>query len=163
MADVEITSTGKVSSGALKNLGLAGVDRGLILGAQVVAQRATQKAPIQTGRLKRSITAGRPYTASDGSRMIDIGTNVVYARIQEFGGKIPAHTISPRVKQALAFGWPGAPSGLSPGTGGKFVFRSVNHPGAIIPAQPYLRPAISESTDTVKTIIINSVIGAIRS
>lgn len=92
-----VTRKGKLSSGELKNKALAGLDRGLILAAQLVAQRATSRAPIDTGRLKRSITfghadgdiqQGRPYSRPGGSRAIDIGTNVSYARAQEFGNRI---------------------------------------------------------------------------
>lgn len=160
---VTVTQSGKLSSGELKNKGMAGLDRGLILAGQLVAQRATGKAPIDTGRLKRSITQGRPYSKSGGRRAIDVGTNVIYAAIQEFGGKIPAHTIRPRVKQALAFKWPNAPAGANPGKGGLFVFKSVNHPGAIIPAQPYLRPALKESIKDIDIIIGRSVVGAMNS
>jgi phage gpG-like protein len=160
---VTVTQSGRLSSGELENRGTAGLDRGLILSAQLVAQRATGKAPIATGRLKRSITAGRPFSKPGGMRAIDVGTNVIYAAIQEFGGKIPAHTIAPRVKQALAFKWPNAPAGANPGKGGLFVFKSVNHPGAIIPAQPYLRPALEESKEDISTIIGRSVLGAMTS
>ncbi len=170
---VTVTQSGKLSSGELKNKGLAGLDRGLILSGQLVAQRATGKAPIKTGRLKRSITfghatgdtiqKGRPYSTSGGKRAIDVGTNVAYARIQEQGGKIPPHIIKPRVKQALAFKWPNAPGGLKPGKGGLFVFKSVNHPGATIPAQPYLKPALEESRKDIDKIIGKSVLGAMQS
>jgi phage gpG-like protein len=170
---VKVTQSGKLSSGELKNKGLAGLDRGLILAGQLVAQRATGKAPIATGRLKRSITfghatgdaiqQGRPYSRPGGTRAIDVGTNVIYAKIQEFGGRIPEHPITPRVKQALAFKGPNAPAGLKPGKGGLFVFKSVNHPGAIIPAQPYLRPALKESRKDIDIIIGKSVLGAMNS
>jgi phage gpG-like protein len=170
---VKVTQSGKLSSGQLKNLALAGLDRGLILSGQLVAQRATRRAPRASGRLKRSITfghstgrdiqKGRPYSTSAGRRAIDVGTNVIYGRIQELGGKIPAHIIKPRVKQALAFKWPNAPGGLKPGKGGLFVFKSVNHPGATIPAKPYLRPALEESKKDINTIIGNSVLGAMNS
>jgi len=170
---VKITQSGKLSSGELKNKGLAGLDRGLILAGQLVAQRATGKAPRKSGRLKRSITfghstgsdiqKGRPYSTSSGHRAIDVGTNVSYARIQEQGGKIPAHPITPRVKRALAFKWPDAPAGMKPSKSGLFVFKSINHPGAIIPAQPYLRPALEESRKDIEKIIGDSVIGAMNS
>jgi phage gpG-like protein len=167
---VKVTQSGKLSSGELKNRGLAGLDRGLILSGQLVAQRATGKAPIDTGRLKRSITyghstgnviqQGRPYSTAGDRRAIDVGTNVEYAAIHEFGGKIPAHTITPRVKQALAFKWPNAPAGMEPGKSGLFVFKKVNHPGAIIKAQPYLRPAIKESKTDIALIVSRSILGA---
>lgn len=158
-----ITRSGKLSSGELKNKGLAGLDRGLILSGQLVAQRATRRAPIDTGRLKRSITQGRPYTRTGGGRAIDIGTNVIYGRIQEFGGIIPEMVIRPRIKQALAFDWPNAPAGLTPGKDGRFVFKSVTRPQITIKAQPYLRPAINESRQDIRTIIVRSVIGAMVS
>lgn len=159
---MSVESSGKVSSGQLKNLLLAGLDRGLILSAQVVAQRAQRKAPVLTGRLARSITQGRPYSRTGGRRAIDIGTNVEYARIMEFGGRTKAHPITPRTKQALAFDWPNAPASIKPSKSGKYVFKSVNHPGSVIPAQPYLRPAIRESKKQVVTIVTRSVIGAIK-
>jgi phage gpG-like protein len=170
---VTVTQSGKLSSGELRNKGMAGLDRGLILSGQLVALRATGKAPIDTGRLKRSITfghatgdviqQGRPYSTRGGRRAIDVGTNVIYGRIQEMGGKIPAHIIRPRVKQALAFKWPNAPAGAKPGKGGLFVFKSINHPGAIIPAQPYLRPALEQSKKDIDIIIGKSVVGAMNS
>lgn len=84
-----VTRSGKLSSGELKSKAQAGLDRGLILSANLVAQRATRRAPIDTGRLKRSITAGRPYSGPGGRRAINIGTNVEYAKAQEFGLKPP--------------------------------------------------------------------------
>jgi HK97 gp10 family phage protein len=154
---------GKLSSGELKNKGLAGLDRGLILAGQLVAQRATRRAPIDTGRLKRSITQGRPYSKSGGGRAIDVGTNVEYARIQEFGGTIPAQVIIPRNAEALAFKWPNAPANLPAGKGGLHYFKKVTRPQITIPAQPYLRPAIEESKRQVRAIIGKSVLGAMTS
>ena len=57
------------------------VKRGLIEAAMIVAQRATEKAPRDTGRLKRSITYGTPYNVRPGGYAIDVGTNVEYAAI----------------------------------------------------------------------------------
>ncbi len=170
---VKITQSGKLSSGELKNKAIAGLDRGLILAGQLVAQRATGKAPIATGRLKRSITSGRasgdniqqgrPYTTSGGGRAIDVGTNVIYAKVQEFGHTFPSMIITPRSKQALAFKWPNAPSGLTPGKGGLFVFKSVTRPSFTVPAQPYLRPALEQSKNDIDEIIGKSVLGAMKS
>lgn len=129
-----------------------GVDAGLLLAGMLVAQRAQNLAPIDTGRLKRSITRGKPYNSRRG-RAIDVGTNVEYARIQEFGGTTPPHEITPRVKKALAF--PG-PSGET------FVVKSAQHPGSVIPAQPYLRPAISQSRREVVTLIVRSAVTAMK-
>ncbi|MFQ5585468.1 MAG: phage virion morphogenesis protein [Thermodesulfobacteriota bacterium] len=53
-----------------------------------------------TGRLKNSMTVEARRDR------VSVGTNVVYARIHQFGGKTKARTIKPRIKKALF--WPGA-------------------------------------------------------
>lgn len=58
--------------------------RGLALGGLLVAQRATGKAHVITGRLKRSITSSQPKKISNGRWAVDIGTNVNYAKEEEF-------------------------------------------------------------------------------
>ncbi|MCM8595367.1 phage virion morphogenesis protein, partial [Accumulibacter sp.] len=55
-----------------------------------------------------------------------VGTDVVYAAIHQFGGRTAPHVIKPRNKKALA--WPGI----------RHPVRSVNHPGSLIPARPFL-------------------------
>ncbi len=60
---------------------------------------------------------------SDGNTAA-VGTNKVYARIHQEGGKTKPHLIKPRNKKALAFN-------------GRVV-KQVNHPGSDIPARPYL-------------------------
>lgn len=170
---VTVTQSGKLSSGELKNKGMAGLDRGLILAAQLVAQRATGKAPIKTGRLKRSITfghatgdtiqQGRPYSTSGGRRAIDVGTNVIYAATQEFGHTFPSMIITPRNASVLAFKWPGAPANLPAGKGGLHYFKKVTRPQFTVKAQPYLRPALEESKKDINKIIGNSILGAMKS
>jgi phage gpG-like protein len=160
---VKVTQSGKLSSGQLKNLALAGLDRGLILSGQLVAQRATRKAPIDTGRLKRSITQGRPYSRPGGARTIDVGTNVIYAAVHEFGHTFPSMVITPRKAQALAFKWPNAPADLPAGKGGLHYFKKVTRPQFTIKARPYLRPALEESKKDIDTIIGKSVVGAMKS
>lgn len=54
-----------------------------------------------------------------------VGTNKVYAAIHQFGGKTKAHTIKAKRGRALAL----------PGIGPR---RSVQHPGSVIPARPFL-------------------------
>lgn len=59
-------------------------------------------------------------------------SNVVYARIHEFGGTTRPHVIAPKRANVLAFQ-----------KGGQQVFaRRVHHPGSKIPARPYIRPAV---------------------
>lgn len=72
-----------------------------------------------SGRLAKSITM------ASSSDTAEVGSNVVYAAIHQFGGEIPPHTIAAKYAKALA--WPG----------GGFA-KSVNHPGAKIPARPFL-------------------------
>ena len=73
-----------------------------------------------SGRLRASIThrAGRDS--------VEVGTNVAYAAIHQFGGKTAPRTIRPRNKKALY--WPGA----------RHPVAQVNHPGSTIPARPFL-------------------------
>lgn len=60
---------------------------GLLESGMLVSQRATQKAPIDTGRLKRSIHPTIPQKIGDGVQVTAVGTNVEYAPYQEFGTK----------------------------------------------------------------------------
>jgi len=54
-----------------------------------------------------------------------VGSNKVYARIQNNGGKTKPHVIKPKTRRALSFGG--------------IVVRQVNHPGSDIPAREFLR------------------------
>lgn len=73
---------------------------GLLEGGLLVAQRAQQKAPVDTGRLKRSIHPTIPHQVGPGVQQTEVGTNVEYAPYQEFGTKyIPPH---PYLSPALA-------------------------------------------------------------
>ncbi len=77
-----------------------------------------------TGRLASSITTAHSNLTAQ------VGTNVIYAAIHQFGGQTAPHTIAAKYAKALA--WPG----------GGFA-KSVNHPGSKIPARPFL-PFTSE-------------------
>lgn len=66
------------------------------------------------------------------------------------------YVIKPKEKQALAFYWPGHESGMKPGKkfimygrDGRLLFTYVDHPG--VEAKPYLRPAIDESRQELKS------------
>lgn len=95
--------------------------------------------PLQmSGRLHGSI---HPWHDNDSAV---VGTNVVYAAIQNFGGKTRAHEIRPRHKKALAFG-------------GRFA-RKVNHPGSDIPARPFL--VLTEvDCEEIRQAILDSIAG----
>lgn len=71
-----------------------------------------------TGGLVNSIHEAWDETTSA------VGTNKVYAAIQNNGGQTRPHVILPKNKQALAFG-------------GRVV-KKVNHPGSKIPARPFM-------------------------
>jgi phage gpG-like protein len=70
------------------------------------------------GTLRRSISFN---AFPDGS--VIVGSNMVYSRIHQEGGKTGAHIIKPRHKKALAF------NGI--------VRRLIKHPGSDIPARPF--------------------------
>ena len=84
------------------------------------AAREGGQTLVKSGRLVNSI-----FPRSDASRA-QIGTNVSYAAIHQFGGKIGARVILPVNKKALF--WPGA----------RHPVKKVNWPGATIPARPFL-------------------------
>lgn len=71
-----------------------------------------------SGRLAASITRSFDDTTAR------VGTNLVYARIHQFGGRTKAHVIRAKNKKALY-----TPFGPR---------KSVNHPGSVIPARPFL-------------------------
>ena len=99
---------------------------------------------VQTGRLRQSM---QTFVEGDGSRGV-VGTNVEYARIHEFGGTIPAHEIRPRHAKALFFG-------------GRFA-SSVKHPGATVPARPYMRPALQDSVSNIRRIFMSRLSAALK-
>jgi len=83
----------------------------------------------RSGRLAASIV--RRSTAREAV----VGTNVIYAAIQNFGGRTKPHVIRAKNKRALAFGG--------------IVVRQINHPGSNIPARPYLRLTPRDLADII--------------
>ena len=108
--------------------------KGLILAGKLIAQRATALAPIDTGRLKRSITHGQPEKLGPGRFRIDIGTNVEYAFEVEFG--TGDKSIRPQFSKNPAF------------------------PGRR--AQPYLTPALKQSREDIARIIAMQIVRALK-
>lgn len=86
----------------------------------------------RSGRLKNSISQHWD------DRQAIVGTNLIYAAIQQFGGKTKPHTIKPKNKKALAFA-------------GR-VLRSVKHPGSNIPARPFLALTQQDLDDLVHDV-----------
>lgn len=82
-----------------------------------------------TGLLKQSIQMNSTGTTAQ------VGTNLVYAAIHQFGGKTRPHVIKAKHARALSFGG--------------IVVRQVNHPGSNIPARPFLRLTPRDMRDMV--------------
>jgi HK97 gp10 family phage protein len=101
------------------------------LGFQI-EREAKQNAPVDTGRLRGSITT--KVEDLGNVLKVKVGTNVEYAPYVEFG-TLP-HVITP--DQAEALQW------MDPETGEPVFASKVEHPGT--EAQPFLLPAV----DTIR-------------
>lgn len=96
-------------------------------GAERLAQKIREKAPVRTGRLRQSVTI------RFGVESIDVGPTVEYAPFVEYGTK--PHIIFPRFRRALRFT-----------AGGETIFaKRVFHPG--FPGRFFVRSAHEEFLD----------------
>ncbi|MCW3479728.1 phage virion morphogenesis protein [Neisseriaceae bacterium JH1-16] len=100
-----------------------------------IGQRVSAGVKIlqRSGRLAGSMTE---FSSNDNA---GVGTNVVYAAIQNFGGETKPHVIQPRNKKALAWG------------GGRPVGK-VNHPGSKVPARQFLVLCDQETDEIEQTV-----------
>lgn len=162
------------------------IDKGCVIGlmalGSLVAQRAELNAPVDTGRLARSIHRGPPFRIGPFVWGAQVGTNVEYARAQEMGSglysedpkyrkkiKIVAGFYNPETpsnKRALSFAWPGGPDPhpalqTEGPYAGKYAFASVMHPG--VKPQPYLRPALQSVREdgSERRLIIGSIVAEV--
>lgn len=123
---------------------------------------------VKTGHLRQTIDT----VVEDGGLRGRIGSNVEYASIHEFGGVTPPHRIEARRGKALAFqsrGFVGPirltakgkirKTGQTPGS--VTVVRSVMHPGSVMPARPYMRPALRESQEEIKELLRTGIAAAL--
>jgi len=95
----------------------------------------------KTGHLQRSI---KHSVKSSGNIIIgSIGSNVVYARIHEKGG-----VITPKVSMFLKF----------VGDDGKDVYTKQS----VIPARPYLYPAVNDNLVKISAIIEKSIVDEVN-
>ena len=106
----------------------------------------------RSGALFRSIQA---KTNTDGTtvtgRVFSAG-DVKYARFWEYGGNIPAHTVTAKNAKALVFT-----------VGGKTIFaKTVNIPSRTEAARPFLRPSLAENKDQIIAGIQAAAIEAVR-
>ena len=103
-------------------------------GAPWKANRAGTSTLYRSGALERSID----YTASADS--VVVGSGLVYARIHQDGGTIPARKIEAKNARALAFK-----------AGGRLVFaKSVNIPEVTMPARTYLGLSTKDEADIIR-------------
>jgi HK97 gp10 family phage protein len=115
------------------------VMRALMAGALIVQTDAKRRAPKLTGTLSRSIHIEPAGMFGGLGAAVDVGTDVIYARIHELGGEI-----TPVNAQYLHFV-----------INGEDIFTK----GPItIPARPYLRPALDENT----TAVVEAFAAALR-
>ncbi len=112
-----------------------------------------QVLKVRTGNLRRSI-----HTELEGLGTINaratVGTNVVYARIHEEGGTIPAHIVEARNGKALKF----TPSG-----GATMFRRRVQIPDVVLPARSFLRSALEELRPSIILDIEQAIAKAVAS
>lgn len=76
----KVTRKSNFSAAKLENH----IKRGLLLGGQLVAQRAQERVHVITGRLKRSIAASQPQQIGAHAWRVTVGSNVEYATEEEF-------------------------------------------------------------------------------
>lgn len=144
----------------------SGTKDALLICANTLMASMQEKAP--TKRIRRSIDIGDSgeYTDGNGSvEFIDVVVDVgeaPEAPAYEWGsgvhrtiGSPTKYEIKPREKKFLAFKWDKAESWMRFLPDGRVLFRVVNHPG--VAPRPFVRPAIQDTKDNIRTIIGKSV------
>ena len=111
----------------------AEIARAMLQIGLLVQASATMRAPVDLGNLKNSIKI------ESEEREVTIGTNVKYAMRMEYG-RGPVEGDEPKIKRP--------PGHKNPTPGG-------------IP-QPFLRPALDENVERIKTLIANALNSAFR-
>ncbi|WP_175948576.1 phage virion morphogenesis protein [Burkholderia pyrrocinia] len=101
-----------------------------------LGQRVARSLKIlqRSGRLASSVMPSFDATSAQ------VGTNLIYAAIQNFGGQTKPHTIVPKNAKALHFG-------------GIFA-KKVNHPGSKIPARPFMTMADADGVQ-IESVVAN--------
>lgn len=116
------------------------------LGANIVRDEASRRAPYRTGNLRRSLHT-EVIEASRGDAAAKVGTNVEYARIQEFGGTVKHPGGTPYLFTSFAHHG-----------GVTFLRKDGRYPRGTrftrphkirIPARPYLYPALEAKRSAV--------------
>lgn len=135
----------------------------------------------RTGALGRSIVTDNGKLSTPGAPHVRVGTNLIYARIQEFGGvvsaknvkalPIPVNQAARRLRRQYETlravpqrGWIRDNKlffNVSGRKGGELAVFKLEK-SVRIPARPYLRPTHQQSTDAVLDIIRRRVTAAAK-
>jgi len=104
----------------------------------------------RSGHLRASISYA--LMIADQGLTAQVGTNVAYAAIHEYGGQTRAHVIEAKKAKALAFQM-----------GGETIIRKlVHHPGSKMPERSFLRSSLRESRDRIIAAIERAVAQGIK-
>ena len=116
-----------------------GMKAGLFTAGQKVRTEGIQMAPVLSGNLRRSITTN-PRSVAGIKDQIEIGTNLIYARIHDQGG-----VIVPKKAKWLTF---------------KYKGRWIRTKKVTIPkykGRGYLTPAFNNIVNSLSSIFIDSI------
>lgn len=122
--------------------------------------RAQQKLSGEVLNVDEGFLRGQlQWQVSPDGRLGVVGSNLEYAAIQEFGGRTGPHMIEVHdFDSALPISVV-ASSVRTRGAAGTIFRAVVHHPGATVPARPYLRPALQEAREDIKGYLIESLRG----
>lgn len=101
-----------------------------------ILEGAFDRVHVITGTLRRSITASHPIENDRGGYDGKVGTNLVYARMEEYGFTGPQNVRA--FQRESAFGRPTRPYTVPAHT------RNINRP-----EHPYMRPALAAARDSI--------------
>lgn len=99
----------------------------------------------RSGRLAAGIDVA--VSARGGRIEARLGSDVPYAAIHEYGGRIPARMVLPKSGRALAFPWQGR---------GRF-FKRVEVPAVHMPERSFLRSALAEMAPQIREALAEAV------
>jgi HK97 gp10 family phage protein len=114
------------------------VEAAALAGGQIIANDAKERVRKRTGTLSRSLHA-EVAERTETTVTVEIGTDLEYAAVHEFGGEVPHPGGTPYI--------------VIEGQGAVFMKKDGDYPEGTkftqahtipIPAQPYLRPAFDE-------------------
>ena len=158
---MDITLTGMDELQARMDAFPGGVASAIAIKSQAMAQALADKVGEKldgqvlnsvTGKLKSSIASSVDEDGDQVSGNVFVDGDVPYAAIQEYGGMTKAHIIEVAAGKALAFSYQGKTQ----------FFRSVNHPGSVIPERSYLRSSLEDMQDDIVAGMGDALSGAVE-